>query len=140
MENEITNISLVSRKITKLKKQIKKLKKCDGSYTNTITETLEEQVEFYSRLYFKNNIPQNECINYLNEIDTVELSVNEKESLEGELTLIECENSVESMHLNKSPGCDGITVEFYKHFWNEIGRMVCESLNYSSMDRTWRTK
>ena len=30
---------------------------------------------------------------------------------------------------NKSPGLDGLSVEFYKTFWPEIGSLVVESFN-----------
>lgn len=33
------------------------------------------------------------------------------------------------MSKNKSPGLDGLTPEFYKHFWHKIGNLVTESLN-----------
>ena len=33
------------------------------------------------------------------------------------------------MNINKSPGSDGITAEFYKCFWNEINDLVVGSLN-----------
>ena len=35
------------------------------------------------------------------------------------------------MQNNKSPGSDGITIEFYKIFWNEIKSYLINSLNYS---------
>ena len=31
----------------------------------------------------------------------------------------------------KSPGSDGITVEFYKIFWNNIKEVYVNSINYS---------
>jgi len=35
------------------------------------------------------------------------------------------------MQNNKSPGSDGITIEFYKIFWNDIKTHLIYSLNYS---------
>ena len=35
------------------------------------------------------------------------------------------------MQNNKSPGSDGITIEFYKIFWNDIKTHLIKSLNYS---------
>ena len=30
---------------------------------------------------------------------------------------------------NKSPGCDGLTAEFYKRHWNLVGQLVVNSFN-----------
>ena len=35
------------------------------------------------------------------------------------------------MKNNKSPGSDGLSVEFYKTFWNEIKMYFVNSINYS---------
>ena len=35
------------------------------------------------------------------------------------------------MKNNKSPGSDGLTVEFYKMFWNTIKQYYVNSINYS---------
>jgi len=31
---------------------------------------------------------------------------------------------------NKSPRTDGLTVEFYLRFWNELGKVMVDSFNY----------
>ena len=33
------------------------------------------------------------------------------------------------MSKNKSPGMDGLTNEFYKHFWDEIKSLIIDSFN-----------
>ena len=53
------------------------------------------------------------------------------ETCEGILSIYECELAVREMCNNKSPGSDGLTVEFYKIFWNDIKIYLTESLNYS---------
>ena len=35
------------------------------------------------------------------------------------------------MNNQKSPGSDGITVEFYKLFWNDVKEFYINSINYS---------
>ena len=37
------------------------------------------------------------------------------------------------MQNGKSPGCDGITAEFYKVFWPVIGQTLVDTLNYSAI-------
>ena len=32
---------------------------------------------------------------------------------------------------DKTPGNDGLTIEFYKFFWPEVGTFLVDSLNYA---------
>ena len=41
----------------------------------------------------------------------------------------ECEKALSMMKGNKSPGLDGISVEFYKKNWPELGDLIIESFN-----------
>ncbi len=50
---------------------------------------------------------------------------------EGNLSEYECGSSLMEMKNNKSPGSDGLTVEFYKIFWNDIKRYYVNSINYA---------
>ena len=43
----------------------------------------------------------------------------------------ECTNVLKSFKENKSPGNDGLTIEFYKFFWNSIKEVVVNSFNES---------
>lgn len=43
-------------------------------------------------------------------------------------TIDECAEAVYNMKLNKSPGLDGIPIEFYKMFWKRIKLYIYESL------------
>ncbi len=54
-----------------------------------------------------------------------------KSNCEGILTIDECTKAMNEMKNGKSPGTDGLTVEFYKHFWPQINTFVLESLNYA---------
>ena len=38
---------------------------------------------------------------------------------------------MKSMKINKTPGSDGLTKEFYEFFWPDISEMLIESYNYS---------
>ena len=57
--------------------------------------------------------------------------LNDKEALscEGDVTEKECVEALSRMKNNKSPGSDGLTVEFYKCFWSKIKDMLMNSLN-----------
>ena len=45
------------------------------------------------------------------------------------VTYEECKKSLELFQNSKSPGVDGLTVEFYKHFFDLIGLDLLASLN-----------
>ena len=55
----------------------------------------------------------------------------ERNQCEGLITNDECKIALNSMQNNKSPGSDGLTCEFYKIFWNDIGNYLVDSLNQS---------
>ena len=72
---------------------------------------------------------------YLNEVNNINiLNENESRNLEGDITNQECEAALRHMKINKSPGSDGIPVEVYKTFWQDINLLVIDSLN-SSYDK-----
>ena len=51
--------------------------------------------------------------------------------LESKLTEEEIYKSLQNIKTNKSPGHDGLTSEFYKHFWYIIKNPLLNGLNYS---------
>ena len=54
-----------------------------------------------------------------------------KDACEGKLRVKECFDCLQSFENCKSPGEDGLTAEFYKTFWNSVGHLLVDSLNYS---------
>jgi len=57
----------------------------------------------------------------------------DKNKCEGLLTEYKCKLALSEMNNNKSPGSDGITVEFYKHFWDIIKKYYINSINFSCL-------
>ena len=51
-----------------------------------------------------------------------------KKGRDGQLTVTEYFNTLSSFKNNKTSGNDGLTVEFYKAFWNQIGNMLVDCL------------
>ena len=60
------------------------------------------------------------------------LNSEDKEKCEGLLTKEECLQALKVMSPNKTPGSDGLSVEFYKVFWNDIADYLLNSLNYAA--------
>ena len=54
-----------------------------------------------------------------------------KSACEGKLRVKECFDCLQSFENCKFPGEDGLTAEFYKTFWNSVGHLLVDSLNYS---------
>ena len=63
--------------------------------------------------------------------DIPKLSESEKSACDEKLSIEECKNALKEMKNNKSPGCDGFTVEFYKFFWDKIKTFVYNSFSWS---------
>ena len=109
-------------------KLISRLKINNKINTNQ-TEILSETELFYKNLYNKREVGHSsynffdDSIRKLNNLD--------KNSCEGHITEAECINSLKNMKNQKSPGSDGITVEFYKLFWNDVKEFYINSINYS---------
>ena len=62
------------------------------------------------------------------------LDSEEKEPLEVPFTLEECKKVLETFEDNKSLYEDGLTAEFFKHFFDLIGTDLIKSLNQSFED------
>ena len=52
-----------------------------------------------------------------------------KEICEGQLTYSECFKVLSTFVNNKTPGNDGLSIEFDKFFWPEFGTFLVDSLN-----------
>ena len=59
------------------------------------------------------------------------LSEETATSCEGLMSIDECERALMLMESNKTPGTDGLTSEFYRYFWNAVGKFMVESFNYA---------
>ena len=87
---------------------------------------------FYEKLYSKDEkLTENEINERLNAFctDIPKLSEDSREACEGNITKDECFEVLKAMKMNKSPGNDGFTVEFYITFWLHIGEFLVEALN-----------
>lgn len=110
------------------RKSIQTLKLNDKVITEQ-TEILNAEVNFYRTLYTSNNVDLDGITEYLDGVDIPVLDKAAAEQCEGQLTEQECYESLKDMKLNKSPGSDGLTVEFYRTFWAQIKSLLVQSLN-----------
>ena len=54
-----------------------------------------------------------------------------KEKCEGLVTKDECFRAIKAMKTNKAPDLDGISIEFYEHFWSLLGDLLINVFNES---------
>ena len=100
-----------------------------GKSLNENQEILNALSSYYENLYSSNYIAINEIDQYLKNIKLINsVSDKDKEHCDRTPTIDELAEAVYSMKLNKSPGLDGIPVEFYKMFWKHIKFYLLESL------------
>ena len=118
---KIQHFSWGSEEQDKTKKAVNELYDKSGKSTTDLTEIIEIDVNYYKKLYTSTN-PDNEKLKKYIENTKVQnkLSNNESDKCEGEITLGECTNAIFKMKLNKAPGLDGLSVEFYTKFWNNL--------------------
>ena len=95
-------------------------------------EILSNLRNFYSSLYKRqSNKTENECLEYLENLNLPRLNDAEKAVRGGTLTKQECWEALLTMRNNKSPGNDGLTKEFYICFFDEISKHLIDALNLS---------
>ena len=122
----------------KKKSCIRKLQKSDGKETTDAHVILNEIHDFYSDLYsVKPEIQTDlsDCQFFANPSKIPKLNEAMKETCDGQLTYSECFKVLSTFENNKTPGNDGLSIEFYKYFWPEIGTILVDSLNFAYIHR-----
>ena len=110
---------------------VRKLIKNDADITDH-KEILNELHDFYSHLFTRKiDKSKSDCVAFLNSLLIPKISDQHKEDCDRELTVEDLKNSLFSMSGGKSPGNDGLTVEFYKFFWSDIKDIFYSSVCYS---------
>lgn len=110
---------------------IRKMFASDGTVTTNPKKIMKEIETFYSDLYAANEESLDEYHPLLHRPEIPKLSPDMSGLCEGRLSVKECFDCLNSFENNKSPGNDGLTVEFYKMFWNSLGNLLVDCLNYS---------
>jgi len=98
----------------------------DGHVTTDGGEMRRCAALFYTELYGKEQCDE-ECVQELLE-GLPKLSGFEQTELDKELSLEELTIAVNQLTSGRSPGIDGLSIDFFKHFWGTIGSDVHEVL------------
>lgn len=104
------------------RKHIKQLIKEDGSIECNPKNILEMQRNYYQILYTKSNQSEDDMLGFVNNYtrDLPKISADQKIKLDAKITLDEISKVIKNMKNDKTPGIDGLPVEFYKVFWLDI--------------------
>ena len=112
------------------KKHIRKLV-ISGAITTDPYQILSEQKNFYYNLYKTKAEDTDSIKSFLNNLNIPQLSEEQKLSCEGQITIEECKRMLDTFQCNKSPGNDGIPIEFYKNCWDLICQPFIFCINES---------
>lgn len=113
---------------------INQLKTDNGDVITTDNKILHECFSFYKNLYSTQltGVQDPHIANrFFPKENNVHLSQEEQFSCEGLLTEKECFSSLKQMVNGKTPGTDGLPVEFYKTFWHDISDALIAALNFA---------
>ena len=115
-----------------VKKHIRKLL-ISGSITTDPYRILAEQKRFYQNLYkTKDSVEATDSIEaFLNSLNIPKLSEEQRQSCEGRISTEDCRIIIETFQNNKSPGNDGLPIEFYKSCWDLISKPFIDCVNES---------
>ena len=106
----------------------------EGQEVFSLPDMIQAHERFYSSLFSEEPIDP-VAQSHLFEHVTRRLSEAERESCEGLLSLNEASEALRLSNRNKTPGSDGLTVEFYSAFWSLLGPLLVDMFNESLAHR-----
>ena len=103
----------------------------DGHITTDPDIILKEQAKFYQKLYTNDS-----KVNFtLKRKSNRQITEDQKSFLDSPITLKELKDSLSHFAFGKTPGCDGLTAEYYVEFWEEIKQPYLDALNHGIENR-----
>ena len=110
------------------KTYIETLQNDSSQLLNTPREKLETAKRFYEKLYSSTVIDETMLDQFLQHVPTI-VTADHNELLCAPVTKSEIHNAISEMKSGKTPGPDGIGIEFYEKFWHVIGDQVTVVMN-----------
>ena len=108
----------------------------NGQLVSEFKDVLNEQLNCYSSLYSSRETVESwdsELVDqfFINDNNIPKLDEEDRALCEGKISEGECVEVIKTFKNGKSPGTDGLPIEFYKIFWNDIKNLVFNSFYYS---------
>ena len=112
-----------------IKKHIRKIVKDDKEIIDQ-AEILNAIKSYYENMYKSDNCDLSDR-ELFSQPNTPKLSEHEKNLCEGPITENECTRILSLFAKNKTPGNDGLQIEFYIEFWEQLRSIIVKGFNYS---------
>ena len=109
---------------------ISAIRRPDGSLATDLPSICDSWVRFYSDLFTAERVDTSTQDSLLGCL-SAKLPGDASSSCDGPLSVDEVSLALEGMALEKSPGSDGLPVEFYRAFWHILGADLVDVLNDS---------
>jgi len=100
----------------------------------TSQERIEDEIRTFFMNLYKNHddyITINNISDFYHSENKVELTEQEANEIEGEITLEELTETLKKTSNNSTPGYSGFSYAFYKLFWSDLKFFILNSANYS---------
>ena len=95
-------------------------------------ELRKEIKSFYQTLYSKRSLKiEKQCLDHVKDINIPKLTTQQKIVYEEKLRVKECSDTLLIMSNGKSPGNDRLSKEFCVCFWEDLGSLLVDTLNYA---------
>ena len=93
---------------------------------------MKELSFFYKSLYRNNEqYSENQTYDFIKLVSLPTIDETQKTQCETPVTKHECLTAISQLTSNRSPGPDGLAIEFYKVFWDDIKYIFMKCLHYS---------
>lgn len=107
----------------------------ENSQTCDLDEIENQIRDFYSKLYSSDNPEETDIDNFL-DMPLPKIPDNERGPLEGLVEVDEVKKAMIESNKGKTPGPDGIPLEFYQKFWPILGQEMTEVFNNIFLSNT----
>ena len=113
-------------------KVMDRLVTADGITITSQKGIMKEQVKFYRNIFSrKGNFNENEADMFTRNIDIPQISDEQKNTLDREMTPGDFGCALKDMKNGSAPGIDGLTTSFIKFFWLRLKNMIVNSFKHS---------
>ena len=110
-------------------KLIHQLRKENDSMVKEKSEIIDEIYNFYQNLFKSQSIDNEKIDDYLSNFKSPNLTKEDQEAMDRFISEEEVKGAIKNLNINKSPGDDEITPEFYQTFSHTLAPILAEVYN-----------